>query len=257
MKQYYIYKTTNLINQKQYIGKHYGELNDSYLGSGKLIKKAIAKYGKENFQKEILCIVQNNEEANLKEKEFIEYYNAVKSDDFYNLHEGGDGGNNNQKISESLSGSKHPMYGKHHSEETKEKLRKSSLAYWTEEKRKERSIQYTGEKNPMYGKTKSKESEQKRIQNTDFSAYRTSDYRKKMSIAVSGSKNGNYGNIGEKAKNGKQVCMCDNNWNIIKIFNTKKMALEFLNIKGHSGLNDAIKNKRKYRNYYWKIFDKV
>lgn len=257
MKQYYIYKTTNLINQKQYIGKHYGELNDSYLGSGKLIKKAIEKYGKENFKKEILYIAKDNDEANIKEKEFIKIYNAVKDANFYNLHEGGDGGNNNQKISKSLSEDKHPMYGKHHSQETKEKLRNSSLAYWTEDKRKERSEQYSGEGNPMYGKKKSIESELKRIQNTDFAAYRTSEYRQKMSSAVSGSKNGNYGNIGEKAKNGKQVCMCDDNWSIIKIFNTKQMVLEFLNIKGHSSLNNAIKNKRKYKGYYWKMFDKV
>lgn len=62
MKQYYIYLTTNHINGKRYIGKHYGELNDSYLGSGNLIKAAIEKYGKENFSKEILYISQSEEE---------------------------------------------------------------------------------------------------------------------------------------------------------------------------------------------------
>ena len=44
---FYIYLTTNLINGKQYIGQHKGELNDSYLGSGTNISKAINKYGKE------------------------------------------------------------------------------------------------------------------------------------------------------------------------------------------------------------------
>lgn len=252
MKQYYIYKTTNLVNNKKYIGKHYGELDDSYLGSGKIFKDALKKYGKENFKKEILCIVKNNEEANLKEKEYIKLYDAVKRDDFYNLKEGGDGGNNNEKISLSLLGKNHPMYGKHHSEETKEKIRKSSLTYWTKERRVERSKQYSGEGNPMYGKKKTKESIKKQIEHTNYSAYRTEEYRKKMSISTSGERNGNYGNVGEKAKNGKQVCMCDDNWNIIKIFNTKQLALEYLGIKGHSSLNDAIKNKRKYKNYYWK-----
>lgn len=53
---YYIYMTTNLINGKKYIGQHKGKVNDSYLGSGTTITKAIQKYGKENFKKDILCM---------------------------------------------------------------------------------------------------------------------------------------------------------------------------------------------------------
>jgi len=56
MKLYYIYLTTNLINNKKYIGKHFGELEDGYLGSGLLLQRAIEKYGKENFSKQILYI---------------------------------------------------------------------------------------------------------------------------------------------------------------------------------------------------------
>ena len=43
MKEHYIYKTTNIINKKFYFGKHSGELDDSYLGSGKTIKKATSE----------------------------------------------------------------------------------------------------------------------------------------------------------------------------------------------------------------------
>lgn len=49
MKQYYIYLITNSVNGMKYIGKHYGELDDTYLGSGKLLKLDIAKYGKDCF----------------------------------------------------------------------------------------------------------------------------------------------------------------------------------------------------------------
>lgn len=86
---YYIYLTTNLINGKKYIGQHKGKINDSYVGSGTLIKKAIEKYGIENFSKEILYICKDRQEADEKEKFYIAYYDAVNDPDFYNLQEGG------------------------------------------------------------------------------------------------------------------------------------------------------------------------
>ena len=87
-KQYYIYLTTNLINGKKYIGQHYGTITDKYLGSGVALTRAVNKYGKENFKKEILEIVKK-EEINEKEKYYIDLYNAVFSDEFYNIAYGG------------------------------------------------------------------------------------------------------------------------------------------------------------------------
>lgn len=92
MKQYFIYLTTNLINGKKYIGQHYGEITDDYLGSGTLITKSIQKYGKENFSREILKICSNREETDIYEKYFIEQMNAVEDENFYNLQEGGSNG---------------------------------------------------------------------------------------------------------------------------------------------------------------------
>lgn len=89
---YYIYITTNKINGKKYIGQHKGKPEDGYLGSGTNIIKAINKYGKENFSKKILCFCETREEADAKEKYYIEYYNAVDDNNFYNLSEGGTGG---------------------------------------------------------------------------------------------------------------------------------------------------------------------
>ena len=79
-----IYLTTNLKNGKQYIGRDANN-KPSYLGGGKLIREAVKKYGKENFKKEILEYCNSDEELHLKESYWIQKYNAVESDDFYNI----------------------------------------------------------------------------------------------------------------------------------------------------------------------------
>jgi group I intron endonuclease len=89
---YTIYKITNNLNGKIYIGKHQTlDANDSYYGSGKAIVNAIKKHGKENFTKEILFIFQTEEEMNNKEKELITE-EFVLREDTYNLGVGGEGG---------------------------------------------------------------------------------------------------------------------------------------------------------------------
>lgn len=91
-KQIYIYLTTNLINGKQYIGQHKGTPDDDYFGSGTTILRALKKYGKENFKKEILCYCESREEADEKEKYYIQKFDAVNNKNFYNNSEGGLGG---------------------------------------------------------------------------------------------------------------------------------------------------------------------
>lgn len=91
-KEYYIYVTTNNINGKKYIGQHKGKPEDNYFGSGTTITKALNKYGKENFSKEILCFCDTREEADEKERYYINFYNAVEDNNYYNNAEGGSGG---------------------------------------------------------------------------------------------------------------------------------------------------------------------
>lgn len=151
MKYHYVYRTVNKINGKFYIGKHStNNLDDGYLGSGKVLKKAIEKYGVENFEKKILCFCDSSDEA-LKVEEFLVTDYIINREDCYNLKKGGKGGaekgflseegkrklsermkgNQNtkgthlseehrKKISEALKGNKHTL-GKKQSEETKAK----------------------------------------------------------------------------------------------------------------------------------------
>ncbi len=86
-----IYKITNLINGKIYIGKDEKD-QPSYLGSGLIIKQAIKKYGKENFKKEILDSCHSSEELCEKEKIWIQKSGSLYPRG-YNISLGGNGGN--------------------------------------------------------------------------------------------------------------------------------------------------------------------
>jgi hypothetical protein len=85
----YIYKITNKINGKWYIGKHNGT-DPNYFGSGKLLKKAVEKYGKDNFDRIILEEVETD--INAREQFWIATTDAINNPMSYNLAAGGEGG---------------------------------------------------------------------------------------------------------------------------------------------------------------------
>lgn len=87
----YIYLTTNNVNNKKYIGKKVFDKYQhwrTYLGSGVYLQRAIKKYGKENFSIQIIEYCFDELDACNKEKYWIQYYNASKSKDFYNIANG-------------------------------------------------------------------------------------------------------------------------------------------------------------------------
>ena len=89
---YTVYKTTNQINGKFYIGTHKTiDLNDAYMGSGILLKRAIQKHGLDNFKKEVLYLFDNPDEMFTKEAEIVTE-DFLSEENTYNLKIGGFGG---------------------------------------------------------------------------------------------------------------------------------------------------------------------
>jgi len=103
--KYIVYKTTNLVNGKIYVGQHKQKANfgpydfDGYLGSGKLLKEAIEKYGENNFIRETLFAFDDISECANKEKEIVNDRFVVDRNT-YNLMIGGMGGDNLSFMSE-------------------------------------------------------------------------------------------------------------------------------------------------------------
>jgi hypothetical protein len=159
-----IYKTTNLINGKIYIGKD--ERNKrTYLGSGILLKKAIAKYGIDNFKKEILEECNDKDILCEREKFWIEQLNARDPEIGYNIAEGGCGGMTyTQEMIDNLS---NKMKGR--------KLTPETISKMLETKSKKQYVKksYTPEEIEVY-----------RQKTTDL--WKTDEYRNKV---INGLKN--------------------------------------------------------------------
>lgn len=124
-EKHFVYKTTNSVNGKFYIGVHSTfNYDDEYIGSGKALKAAIDKYGKEKFYRKILFVYETREEALAKEAELVNE-SFIKSEDNYNLIIGGLGGiafaskNITQETKDKI-GRAHK--GRVYSEETKAKI---------------------------------------------------------------------------------------------------------------------------------------
>ena len=96
-----IYKITNLINNKVYIGQHCGK-NKYYFGGGTILKSAIKKYNKENFKKEIIISGDFNQQLTDElEKHYIQLNNSTNKKVGYNIQKGGSSTSEERRLKQS------------------------------------------------------------------------------------------------------------------------------------------------------------
>lgn len=140
----YIYRVTNLATGTTYVGQRRGEFRSWYLGSGKLIRRAVRKHGSSSFRLEFVQSAFDQASLDLLEKHFIAL--ARSAGPTYNVRDGGLGslfngsgpmkgrkhrtqtrrgfsisrtGSGNPNFGKDLSGANNPHFGHKHSEETK------------------------------------------------------------------------------------------------------------------------------------------
>ena len=207
MSSHYVYVIVNKINLKLYFGSHTwdGEgLDKNYYGSGKIIKQAVKKYGKDNFIVYPIKFYDTIEECRQAEEELLKKYDIANNQYCYNIKNGAIGW-----TSEDMKGEKNPNYGKHHTEETRQKMSQASKGennpmygkrgkdspmygkQHTEETRRKISQANKGEKHPMYGK---------RGKGTPrYGKHHTEETRNKLALANIGENNPMFGRTGEKS----------------------------------------------------------
>ena len=143
----FIYVTVNKLDNKKYVGQH-TKWNEHYMGSGCYFKRAVKKYGIENFERYIIDLAKSQEELDEKETYYINEafgVNTAISQDWYNIKDGSQSGGNcflgkseeeMKEIGERLSekyrlrveriGS-YPFQGKQHKQESKNKASQKLL----------------------------------------------------------------------------------------------------------------------------------
>jgi len=163
-----IYKTTNLINGKFYIGQD-SKNDPTYLGSGKLLNRAIKKYGRENFVKEILIECDNKDELNQQEIFLISKLKPI-----YNIAKGGSGGD---------TISNHPQY-----DLIIDKLKNRPKQYWPADRRNKQRGENNPAKRPEVRKkiSESKLGKPRLDQIGSLNSAKRPDVRKKISLKLKG-----------------------------------------------------------------------
>ena len=254
---YKIYVHINKTNGKMYIGQTKMQIQNRWRKNGEGYKprgssdtyfwRAIQKYGWDNFEHIILIDNLSLEAANIIEEELIKKYNTIDRECGYNIKFGGDNYDmpesskqklsisakermNNYsaeemkiigaKISKALTGEGNGFYGKHHTEETKQKMRANHA-------------HLKGENHPMFNYHHSEETKQ-----------RWSEKRKGKNLCADN-------------PNARAVVQYDKNMTFIKIFLSIKEAAQSVGVQPQTVMNCCKGRLHTAGGYIWKYKDEV
>lgn len=207
-KDHLVYKYTNKVNGKVYIGQTCRTMEERAKSDGSGYKgchkfwNAIKKYGWNNFIPEILAEGLGSKEASDTELKYIEEYNSVQ--DGYNILKENiefsdkyratissslkNSIHNEERINKlkiSNRGENNPFYGRHHSEESKEKMRRNKVGKKLTEEHKRKISEHNTR--PFLGKHHSEESKEK-IRRSKLGKKLTEEHKRKVSLAGLGRK---------------------------------------------------------------------
>lgn len=276
-----IYMYINKINGHKYVGqaKNFSKRCKEHLYESRnknrneynlSLSKAIRKYGIENFEIKILAEnIESQEKINEYEIFFIKRYKTLKIQNGYNIANGGHNGNPyegktedemdeiKRKISKKLSGKNHPNYGKHYSEETKQKMKEA----WNDERK-----QKISEK--MKGKPKSEEHKRKLSEAHKGKTHSCSEETKiKISQANKGKKvskeakqkmSENHSNVkGKNNPKARKIEQYDLDGNLIKVWDYIKQASKELTICEVSICNCCKGKQKTAGGFIWKYYKEI
>ena len=297
--KYCVYVHRNKINGKIYVGQTC-QKPESRWRNGKgydgctYFYNAINKYGWDNFE-HIICLSNLSlEDANDFEEILIKKLDTTNPNKGYNIEFGGKNSKlseiTKQKLSKAMlgryNGINHPMYHKHHTEETKIKLSESHKGKHhsettrtkikestkgkpkSEEHRKKISEAKTGEKHPMYGKTFSDEHKRKISEalkgenHPNFGKHWSDEVRQKMSDGHKGKRHSDEARkkmsesrTGIKSCQARKVAQYDLDGNFIKVWDYIMQVEKELGIP-HPNISKCCRGKYNTAGgFVWKYID--